>query len=81
MRDSGKLATRRFQLTIEENIILKKELYSMSIFDAKPIFQRELVKIWRNAVFNLPWWKTQFSRKSFNSRVDLMSHAFFREKW
>ena len=43
----------------------QKEFYSMSGFDAKRIFQREMVKILKNAVFNPQWSKTQFSRKSY----------------
>ena len=35
----------------------------MSGFDAKRIFQREMVKSLQKAVFNLKWRKTHFSRK------------------
>ena len=37
---------------MEQNTVYKKELYSMSGFDAKRIFQREMVKISENAVVN-----------------------------
>ena len=62
----GKNVTKRcYQLTMAQNTVFKKELYFMTGFNAKPISQRELVKILRNAVFNPQWSKTQFSRKSY----------------
>ena len=36
---------------MEKNTVFKKELYSMSGFDAKRIFKGEMVKIVKNAVF------------------------------
>ena len=48
---------------MDQNTVIKKDLYFMSGFDAKRIFQREMVKSWQNAVFNLKWRKTHFSRK------------------
>ena len=50
---------------MEQNTVFKKELYSMSGFDAKRISQREMVTIFKDAVFNPQWSKTQFSRKSY----------------
>ena len=45
MRNGVNLAKRGFQPTMEQDTVFEKDLYSMSGFDAKPIFQRELVKI------------------------------------
>ena len=54
----------------------------MTGFDAKRNFQREMVKSWRKAVFNLKKQiKTHFSRKSCIPRVYLMQNAFFSKKW
>ena len=36
---------------MEQNTVFKKELYSMSGFDAKRIFKGQMVKIWKNAFF------------------------------
>ena len=49
-----------------KHTVFKKDLYSMSGFDAKPIFQRELIKMWRNAVFNSPLRKIQFSGELYS---------------
>ena len=54
----------------------------MTGFDAERNFQREMVKSWRKAVFNLKKQiKTHFSRKSCIPRVYLMQNAFFSKKW
>ena len=47
--------------------VFKKDLYSIGRFDAKRIFQREMVTISENGVGNPKCNKTHFSRKSFIS--------------
>ena len=51
---------------MEQNTVFKKELYCMTGFDAKRIFQREMVKTWQNALTNPQWSKTQFSREFYS---------------
>ena len=48
---------------MEQNTVFKKELYSMSGFNVKRIFQQEKMKTWQNAVLKLQWSKTRFLRK------------------
>ena len=48
----------------------------MSGFDAKRIFQREMVKIWKNAFVNPKWSKTKFSAKTCIPWGTLMQKAF-----
>ena len=48
----------------------------MSGFNAKRISPQEIVKIGQNAVFNPKWSKTQFTRKSCISWLDLMQTHF-----
>ena len=43
----------------------QKEFYFMSGFDAKRIFQREMVKILKNAVLNPHWRKTVFKKELY----------------
>ena len=63
-RNGENLAKRSYEPTMEQDTVLKKDLYSMSRFDAKRIFKGQMVKILKNAVFNPQWRKTQFSKKS-----------------
>ena len=62
-RNGKNLAKRNFEPTMDKNTVIKKDLYFIIGFDAKRIFQREMVKSWQNAFFNLKWRKTHFSRK------------------
>ena len=52
-RNGENLAKRSYEPTMEQDTVLKKDLYSMSVFDAKRIFKGQMVKIWKNAVFIL----------------------------
>ena len=62
---SGEFQAKRCcQHKIERNTVLEKQLYSISEFDAKRIFYREMIKTWQNAVLNPQCNKTQFLRKS-----------------
>ena len=51
-RNSNSLEKRCFLSKMKQSTVFKKKLYSMSGFDAKRIFQREMVKIWKNAFVN-----------------------------
>ena len=51
---------------MEQNVVLMKEFYSISGFDTKAIFQREMVKIWQNAVFNAKSRKTVFRKELYS---------------
>ena len=52
----------------------------MTGFNAKRIFQREMVKTWQNALINPQWSKTQFCKKFFILSVDLMQNAFLSDE-
>ena len=84
VRHSGKLATRCFQHTIKENIIFKKDLYSKSGFDAKPIFQREFVKF-GETLFSTQelYFMTGFNAKPISQEelVEILKNAFLNPHW
>ena len=52
----------------------------MTGFNAKRIFQREIVKTWQNALINPQWSKTQLWKKFFYSMSGFHAKRIFKRR-
>ena len=92
-RDSKSFVKLLFSTHIGGKNSFQKEFYFMSGFDAKRIFQQEMVKILKNAVFNPHWRKTVYKKELYcmtvcdaklifqREIVKMLKNALFNTQW